>query len=191
MNTPGVEEVSSSRPIVPSDDVDARLGRMTRRGFATAGVSLLSGYGAWRWLLSREPEEGLIWPLRRVLRWNERLASAAFGPSRLAPDFPRTRAQEPRVNGVIGMSAEPGGVPGLDAAGWRLKVVGGQAEGINRDFDLGDLKALPEVRTDHGVEMHRGLEHRRALGRRRLADLAAASGLAPGVGTAIRPGSPS
>ncbi|MEJ7709979.1 MAG: hypothetical protein WKF84_08985 [Pyrinomonadaceae bacterium] len=38
--------------------------------------------------------------------------------ARLAPEFPRARASEPRVNGGEGMSA------GFNAETWRLQVVG-------------------------------------------------------------------
>ena len=44
-----------------------------------------------------------MWPLRRVLQANERLARAVFRPSRLAPDSPLSRARNPRVNGILGM----------------------------------------------------------------------------------------
>ncbi|MBO0698065.1 MAG: molybdopterin-dependent oxidoreductase, partial [Zavarzinella sp.] len=48
---------------------------------------------------------GLPWPLRAAHRWNERVFGAAFSPSRLAPEFPRNRAGEPRANGRHGRPA--------------------------------------------------------------------------------------
>jgi len=150
MNTPGAEEVSGpppqerrDEPATPqpssdlpipidrmvTDDLDARLRRMTRRGFATAGLSLLAGYGAWRWLVSRTEEDGLIWPLRRALEANGRLASAVFRPSRLASDFPRRRARNPRVNGILGMDDGADVDRGFDVSSWRLSVVGGAGGG--------------------------------------------------------------
>jgi DMSO/TMAO reductase YedYZ molybdopterin-dependent catalytic subunit len=44
--------------------------------------------------------------LRRVLEWNEHLARAAFRDNGLATTFPPSDADEPRVNGGIGLGGE-------------------------------------------------------------------------------------
>ncbi len=126
MNPPDAETRAGPGP---ADDVADRLRRATRRGFATAGVSLFAGLGAWRWLASRPGDDGLAWPLRRVLQANERLGRAAFRPSRLAPEFAPGRSREPRINGVIGMGAPAAPVPAVDPSSWRLSVGGGPAGG--------------------------------------------------------------
>ena len=49
------------------DDTGPRLRRMTRRGFAWGGAAALAGLTGWRWVATRSEEDGLPWPLRRVL----------------------------------------------------------------------------------------------------------------------------
>ena len=182
----------SSDPPIPVnrqviDDLDAQLRRMTRRGFATAGLSMLAGFGAWRWLVSRAEEDGLIWPLRGVLQVNERLASAAFRATRLAPDFPRTQATAPRVNGILGM-AEGGDVGrGFEVSSWRLSVAGGAAGGSRRLLSLDDIKALPRVEQTTELKCIEGWSTIVHWAGARLADLAALTGLASRSGRPYDP----
>src|SRR5262249_54651187 len=94
--------VTDAAPQAPVDDLERRLRRMTRRGFAWGGVAAVAGLTGWRWLVTRSEEGGLPWPLRRVLELNERVARGFSRKSRLSPEFPRTEARMPRVNGSIG-----------------------------------------------------------------------------------------
>src|SRR5271157_1469118 len=123
--------------------VEMRLGKMSRRGLATALVSILGGYGAWRWLLSRDEDDGLIWPLRRVLEMNERIARVAFSPSRLAPVFRRDQAREPRLNGMYGLGDLGAEGARFNPEAWRLNVTGGAQEGMTRGLSLDEIKKLP------------------------------------------------
>jgi hypothetical protein len=90
----------------------------SRRAFMIGGAAMLAGFGGWRWLVTRQEEDGALWPFRRVLETNERLARDYFADTHLAKTYPRSMAVMPRVNGVIGMQ-EP-----LDLAKWRLRVIG-------------------------------------------------------------------
>jgi DMSO/TMAO reductase YedYZ molybdopterin-dependent catalytic subunit len=119
--------------------------RLTRRSFLAGGVAALTGLGAWRWLTTATPEDGLPWPLRRVLRFNQGLAEAGYSPGRLAPTFPDGAAEEPaRTNGLIGLSGK------VNAAAWQLRV---QHEGraAEQTISLRDLQGLP--RTDLVTEL--------------------------------------
>ncbi len=123
---------------IPPQDVDRVLGRMTRRSFATGLAAAGAGVLGWAWLrYGAAPEDGIPWPLRRVLEANEGLSQAAFDPNRLAPDFGRDRATDVRVNGQIGLASP------LDPAAWRLRVHG--PTGAPRLFTLADVQALPAV----------------------------------------------
>src|SRR5262245_24627524 len=114
-------------------EVNARIQRLTRRSFATGAIAALSGGLAWKWLVTRQSDDGIPWPLRRVLQGNERLAELLFDSSRLAPEFPMGSAVEPRVNGHVGLD-----VP-ANSAGWKVHVVG-KAE---RHVPLAAIRALP------------------------------------------------
>ena len=138
--------------------LERRLRRLSRRGFAVGGAAALAGVAGWRWLVTRGEEDGLPWPLRRVLEFDERLARGLFRPSRLSPQFPRSAARMPRVNGSIGLDADldPASV---EAPGHR---VGGRA-----------VAAVVHPRPDQGpsqggdddrAELHRGLERRSCTG---------------------------
>jgi hypothetical protein len=102
-------------------------------------VAALAGFAGWRWLITRSQEDGLPWPRRRMLEFNERLARGIHRASRRAPEFPRSAARMPRVNGSIGLGSN------LDPARWRLQVVGAAGAQARRSFTLDDVKALPRV----------------------------------------------
>src|SRR5271165_3493592 len=128
--------VAPPRP--ESESLEPRLRRLSRRGFACAGAAALAGLAGWRWLVTRSAEDELPWPLRRALEFNELLARGIFRASRRSPEFPRSAARMPRVNGSIGLDL------GLDLSAWRLQVVGAAGDHA-RSFTLDDIKALPRV----------------------------------------------
>lgn len=119
------------------DELQRRLRTMTRRSFgvgAAAGALGLLGFAAIR---AANLSDGTPWPLRRVLEFNEALARATFSPARLAPQFARRHAADPRANGRYGLQEEP------DVAGWKLELqAAGQA---TKSFDLAVVRRLPRV----------------------------------------------
>ncbi len=134
------------------EDLERRLRRLSRRGFALGGVAALAGVGGWQWLVTRSDEGGLPWPLRRVLEFDERLARGLFRPSRLSPQFPRSAARMPRVNGSIGVASTPR--PGqVEAPGHRAGRRAFAAV-VHPRRDQGPS----EDRDDDRAAMHRGLE---------------------------------
>jgi DMSO/TMAO reductase YedYZ molybdopterin-dependent catalytic subunit len=116
---------------------EQELRRRTRRSFLTGAAAALAGLGGWHWLTSASPEDGLPWPLRRVLRFNQGLAEGLFSPECLAPTFAAARVEGPaRVNGLVALAGE------VDAAAWRLRIQ--QAgRGGERQLRLSDLHNLP------------------------------------------------
>lgn len=171
--------VETQRP--QGEHLQPRLGRLSRRGFAVGGVAALAGFAGWKWLVTRSEEDGLPWPLRRVLRFNEHLAQAAFRTSSKSPEFPRSSAQEPRVNGEIGLD------PAIAPAGWRLRVIGPQGEGGARLFQLDEIKSLPRVEMTTELKCIEGWSTIVHWAGARLADLAALTGLATRSGRRQNP----
>ncbi len=187
MSTPSADP---SR-VEPVEHVEVRLRRATRRGLLTAGISLLAGYGGYRWLVGSPNDSGIAWPLRRVLRGNERLALATFQPNRLAPEFAPTRALAPRVNGMIGMTTPNPPAPGLDPSAWRLSVSGGTLGRDNRLVSLDEIKALPRHEQITELKCIEGWSTVVRWAGARLADLAATTGLASRSGAPFDPAHPS
>ena len=104
----------------PMSDAEARktMGKYSRRSFLIGGGAALLGAGSLYWL--HQPEQAGLWDsiFKRTFKFNEELAQAYYSPARLAPQFPRERIGQLRVNGGQGMS------DGFDPAKWRLQVVG-------------------------------------------------------------------
>jgi DMSO/TMAO reductase YedYZ molybdopterin-dependent catalytic subunit len=120
------------------EDANQEMRRLTRRSFITGAAAGLAGLAGWLSLRYAGPEDGLPWPLRRVLELNERLANGYFRDSRLAPSFPAEQAGEPRVNGSIGLART------ADLSKWRLHVRNEASSLFS--LTLADIKALPRVK---------------------------------------------
>ena len=101
---------------IPPDPALRQMQRLTRRGFATGAIAALTGAAGWGWLRSRAAADGIPWPLRRMLEWNQLVAQAYFRPTRLAPTFATTSARMPRVNGHVGLDGH------FDPETWSLHV---------------------------------------------------------------------
>jgi DMSO/TMAO reductase YedYZ molybdopterin-dependent catalytic subunit len=124
-------------PPLTGEAAEQQMRRLTRRGFMIGAVAALGGLGAWRWLTTATAEDGVPWPLRRVLRFNEGLAEALGAPRELAPTFPAESVQGPaRINGLIGLANE------VDAARWQVSVQH-EGRGAGQTIRLRDIQALP------------------------------------------------
>jgi DMSO/TMAO reductase YedYZ molybdopterin-dependent catalytic subunit len=78
----------------------------------------------------------------------------------------------PRVNGSIGLESP------LEAAAWRLRVVGPAGEGDSRSLTLDQIKDLPRVEMTTELRCVEGWSEVVHWAGARLADLASATGLA-------------
>ena len=134
-------------------------------------MAALAGLAGWKWLAAESAEDGLPWPLRRFLELNERLARAAFRASRRAPEFSRSAAREPRINGGLGLRI-------IAPSDWRLRVIGPPGEGGARLFRVDELKLLPRVEMTTELKCIEGWSTVVFWAGARLADLAALTGLA-------------
>ena len=116
---------------------EQQMRRLTRRSLLIGAAATLSGLASWRWLTTASLEDGVPWPLRRVLRFNQGVAESLGSPHHLAPTFPPESVQGPaRTNGEIGLAGEV-----VDAA-WQLRI---HHEGRvpEQTIRLRDILALP------------------------------------------------
>jgi DMSO/TMAO reductase YedYZ molybdopterin-dependent catalytic subunit len=132
-------------PPLMGPGAEREMQRLTRRSFVAGAVAALAGLGGWRWLTTAPAEDGVPWPLRRMLRFNQWLAEGYFSPRRLAPTFPRETVKGPaRTNGLVGLSTE------VHAGAWQLRV---QHEGRRAEQAI-RLQAVQELaRTDLVTEL--------------------------------------
>src|SRR4051794_24051728 len=96
----------------PEGDVEKQVRRMSRRGFLIAAGTAVAAAGTYGWMRTRPAEEGIAWPLRRILQLNGNFAAALSSNQRLSQEFSPARARMPRVNGVLGLSDD------LDLDAW-------------------------------------------------------------------------
>lgn len=157
----------SNRP--PPSEVDvppAEVRRRSRRAFAVWVAAGLAGLGGWRWLRTRDPDDGTPWPLRAAHRFNERVGRGLFGPTRLAREFPPAAAADPKVNGRHGWP---------DPGGERLVVE--QPGHAPRTFDpAAALAGLERVETTTELKCIEGWSQVVTWGGVRFADFAARLG---------------
>jgi DMSO/TMAO reductase YedYZ molybdopterin-dependent catalytic subunit len=134
-----------SPPSLTGAEAEKEMRRLSRRSFTVGAAAAVAGLGAWRWLTTAASEDGIPWPLRRMLRFNQWLAEGYASPRRLAPTFPREAVQgAARTNGLVGLSGE------VDISRWQLRV---QHEGRGAEQAV-SLRAVQELpRTDLVTEL--------------------------------------
>jgi DMSO/TMAO reductase YedYZ molybdopterin-dependent catalytic subunit len=121
----------------PNVKRDARA--RSRRAFLTMGAAAAAGYGGWAWLRSRPEDGSLEWPLRGMLRNNERVAEAYFSDGHLAPSFDLASvAANTRLNGDVGLGSP------IDTERWVLNVKSPDSAEA-RQITMAQIRALPRV----------------------------------------------
>jgi DMSO/TMAO reductase YedYZ molybdopterin-dependent catalytic subunit len=121
---------------IDEHELQQRVRRLSRRGFlAAAGAAVLGGAG-YAWLTTCEKEDGLPWPLRRMLEVNGLIAGNF---SATAQQYDRALVRMPRVNGVIGLTDN------LGPANWRVNVTGMTDPSMPISLTIEDIRALPRV----------------------------------------------
>lgn len=126
-------------PLLSDAEAARVVKRMSRRGFLIAAGTAAVGAASYGWLKTRPTEDGIAWPLRKILDLNGGIASKLSSNGRLSQEFPATRARMPRVNGVIGLTDE------IDVDAWRLRVFGITDTKTPLELSLNDIKSLPRV----------------------------------------------
>ena len=122
--------------VLPGDELQAELRRRSRRGFLVGGLAALGGVGAYKWLTGAGHEEGVAWPQRRVLDFNEKLAHSYLSDGHLMPTYAAREITYLKPNGDIGLDSELN-------KNWRLSVAVENAQPLH--LGLSDIKALPKI----------------------------------------------
>ena len=129
----------------PNKEEDRQSGEMrrqTRRSFLTGAVTAAVGFAGWSWLVSRRLDDGLPWPLRRILDWNGDLSGELAGPTHLERAGEGVRGKEPRFNGELGLESP------IDPLRWRLRVIGAGGAGdgtADLALSMEELRMLPST----------------------------------------------
>jgi DMSO/TMAO reductase YedYZ molybdopterin-dependent catalytic subunit len=130
-------EDKSIETIIENDRVETQMHQMSRRSFLWAGAAIGSGYAGWYWLTSREQADGVQWPLRCTLEFNEGLSKKIYRASQLSAQFDKSEAGEPKTNGMEGLGEA------LDPESWQLTVTGPKDQQYR--LSLADIKSLPRI----------------------------------------------
>ena len=159
------------RELTAPDDAVRLSRRRTLRSFVGFGVAAAAGYGSWRWLMSRPEEDGIPWPIRRVLRFNQAIGTAVFRDGSRMDQRPAGSAPvgQTRLNSSIGVD------PSIPAANYRLHL-SGVAGGLGLGevtLTLDELKAFPKVLQTTRLCCVEGWNTWGNWGGARLADVAA------------------
>ena len=113
-------------------------GARSRRAFLTMGIAAAAGYEGWNWLRSRPPEGGVEWPLRAMLRGNEKIAGAYFSNDHLSPIFAPSQVDpRPRLNGDVGLGDD------LSIEKWVLCVQRAGEDSLQ--ITMAEIRELPQV----------------------------------------------
>jgi len=129
--------VSDDTKPTPSDQ--ARMRRLSRRGFLMGGLYVAGLYGAVKWLNSSPLGDGTPWPFRRALDAEGDLLTDIFPRQRLVPTYPLSRVQPARTNGMEGLGED------FDPLMWSLSVEGIYGADTPKVLSLEDVMALPHV----------------------------------------------
>ena len=111
----------------------------SRRAFLTMGLAAAAGYGGWAWLRSRSQEGGVAWPVRGILRGNERIAEAYFSNGHLSPTLGQSQVDvNTRKNGDIGLGED------FELERWVLSVHG-YDNAVTGQVTMAQIRELPRV----------------------------------------------
>ena len=103
-------------------EVLAASRKLTRRSFAVAAFGAAAGFGLYRWVNYSRDDGMQPLPLRRAFQANAALSQKVFDERALAPTYSVSRAENLRINGLIGIKEA------ILPESWRLQLVGAANE---------------------------------------------------------------
>lgn len=130
-------EIEQRRKLILS--AEEQMAAMSRRSLLWAAGAVAASYGGWRWLLSQPKQDRLLSPLRKALEFNESVWATKISNDKLAPEFDKSLAKEPKPNGIEGLSND------YDFSSWNLKVELSSSDKNPRLYTLDQLKQLPKT----------------------------------------------
>jgi hypothetical protein len=104
------------------DEVLTASRKLTRRGFAVAAIGAAAGFGLYRWVDYSRNDGMQPLPRRRAFQVNASLSREVFNERALAPTYSVSRAENLRINGLIGIKEA------ILPESWRLQLVGAANE---------------------------------------------------------------
>ena len=121
---------------LPEQDAQARLKRMTRRGFLIGGVAAVAGIGGYKWLTGAGHIGDRPLPERDVLNFNGDVARAYLSDAHLARTYRPDQIGKLKANGGYGLDDDD------ELKTWKLTVDPGS--GVKPfNLQLNDVQSLP------------------------------------------------
>jgi DMSO/TMAO reductase YedYZ molybdopterin-dependent catalytic subunit len=127
-----LREQLEQAPTIPVDEFRTR----SRRSFITGAIGVAGAIAGFRWLQNASTDDGIPFPLRDTLEFNEELWST-LSAGRSAPEHPVSKATPIQVNGRIGIRDE------IDLATWTVRVLGPDGELLD-ELDISHFESLPQ-----------------------------------------------
>ena len=123
---------------------EAEFRTRSRRSVLTGAAAAAAGFLGWRWIQTQETNDRIPKVLRSVHERNADIWQTLYSRERLAPTFDPSRARPIRINGRHGIRDE------IDAAQWRMSVVGRSGELVGR-HTIEEITNLPftEMTVEH------------------------------------------
>lgn len=126
---------------------EEKSGKYIRRrmiiSFVVFFIFIGTAIGIWKWLNTREEDDGTLRPLRTILNANEKINNVFFSSNHLVKEYPKSKAvKDVRVNGDVGMGDY------FDASAWKL-TINRHPESTSPDsvlyLKMEEIQALPST----------------------------------------------
>jgi DMSO/TMAO reductase YedYZ molybdopterin-dependent catalytic subunit len=124
--------------ILPEEEAQQKLKRLTRRGFLVGGVAAVAAFGGYEWVTRSGQIEEVPWPQRDVLNFNAKIAKGYLNYSHQMPTFPPHRIGVIKPNGGEGLD-DP-----IDVNAWKLTFDPGSNTPPLK-LAMSDVQSLPPV----------------------------------------------
>jgi DMSO/TMAO reductase YedYZ molybdopterin-dependent catalytic subunit len=129
----------SDLPPDPKESPQRRITVLSRRSLLWAACYVAGIVGGLRWLNSQTDANGVVAPLRKGLRVDEKVWETLFSKDRKVPTYDKSRVTPERLNETIGMEED------LDPSGWRLILEGIHGNDHLIYLTMKEILAMPSM----------------------------------------------